>query len=126
MSTKFVYFFGEGKADGQSSMKPLLGGKGAGLAEMTNLGLPVPPGFTITTQACRHFSCVIGDDAVPFSFCTSWPSQSRPAAKDLEHISCALLPGGGSRRSSRSTARLYCACTSRPIVAPLARPCFCP
>ena len=55
MSTKFVYFFGEGKADGQSSMKPLLGGKGAGLAEMTNLGLPVPPGFTITTQACRHF-----------------------------------------------------------------------
>jgi len=55
MTTRHVYFFGEGRADGQASMKPLLGGKGAGLAEMTNLGLPVPPGFTITTAACRHF-----------------------------------------------------------------------
>ena len=51
----YVYFFGGGKADGTGKMKDLLGGKGAGLAEMTNLGLPVPPGFTITTEACRHF-----------------------------------------------------------------------
>ena len=52
---KTIYFFGEGKADGHGRMKELLGGKGAGLAEMTNLGLPVPAGFTITTEACVHF-----------------------------------------------------------------------
>jgi len=52
---KFVYFFGEGKAEGNGKMKDLLGGKGAGLAEMTNAGIPVPPGFTITTEACRYF-----------------------------------------------------------------------
>jgi pyruvate,orthophosphate dikinase len=53
--TKYVYFFGGGKADGHGKMKDLLGGKGAGLAEMTNAGLPVPPGFTITTDACREW-----------------------------------------------------------------------
>ncbi|OGA09051.1 MAG: pyruvate, phosphate dikinase [Betaproteobacteria bacterium RIFCSPHIGHO2_12_FULL_69_13] len=52
---KFVYFFGGGKADGRGDMKELLGGKGAGLAEMTNAQLPVPPGFTLATSACRHF-----------------------------------------------------------------------
>lgn len=52
---KFVYFFGKGRADGNGQMKDLLGGKGAGLAEMTNAGLPVPPGFTISTSACRLF-----------------------------------------------------------------------
>ncbi len=50
---KYVYFFGGGKADGDRTMKDLLGGKGSGLAEMTNAGLPVPPGFTITTAACN-------------------------------------------------------------------------
>jgi len=53
--TKFIYAFGAGKADGRADMKSLLGGKGANLAEMTNLGVPVPPGFTITTEACRTF-----------------------------------------------------------------------
>ena len=48
---KYVYPFGSGKAEGSSVMRNLLGGKGAELAEMTNLGIPVPPGFTITTQA---------------------------------------------------------------------------
>ena len=52
---RYVYFFGAGKADGDRSMKGLLGGKGAGLAEMTNAGLPVPPGFTITTEACNRY-----------------------------------------------------------------------
>jgi len=52
---KFVYFFGGGVAEGKGSMKDALGGKGAGLAEMTNAGLPVPPGFTIQTEACREF-----------------------------------------------------------------------
>jgi len=50
-----VYFFGEGKAEGDGKMKDTLGGKGAGLAEMTNAGIPVPPGFTITTDVCRYF-----------------------------------------------------------------------
>jgi len=53
--TKYVYSFGGGKADGNGKMKDVLGGKGAGLAEMTNAGLPVPPGFTIQTEACREF-----------------------------------------------------------------------
>jgi pyruvate, orthophosphate dikinase len=54
-TTKYVYFFGGGKADGDGKMKDALGGKGAGLAEMTNAGLPVPPGFTIQTEACREY-----------------------------------------------------------------------
>jgi len=54
-AVKYVYFFGGGKADGNGKMKDVLGGKGAGLAEMTNAGLPVPPGFTIQTEACREY-----------------------------------------------------------------------
>ena len=54
-STKFVYFFGNGKAEGDRTLRDLLGGKGANLAEMTNAGLPVPPGFTISTEACRVY-----------------------------------------------------------------------
>jgi len=53
--TKWVYAFGDGKAEGQAGMKNLLGGKGANLAEMSNLGLPVPPGFSITTEVCTHY-----------------------------------------------------------------------
>ncbi len=55
MATKYVYFFGNRKAEGKGTQKMLLGGKGAGLAEMTNIGLPVPGGFTITTQACKLY-----------------------------------------------------------------------
>ena len=54
-NVKYVYFFGGGRADGNGKIKDVLGGKGAGLAEMTNAGLPVPPGFTIQTEACRQF-----------------------------------------------------------------------
>jgi pyruvate,orthophosphate dikinase len=53
--SKYVYYFGDGQADGTGKMKPLLGGKGANLAEMTRIGLPVPPGFTITTEVCSYF-----------------------------------------------------------------------
>ncbi len=53
--TKWVYGFGDGKAEGTTGMRDLLGGKGANLAEMANLGLPVPPGFTITTEVCTYF-----------------------------------------------------------------------
>jgi pyruvate,orthophosphate dikinase len=52
---KHVYFFGAGQSEGDVTMKPLLGGKGANLADMAGLGLPVPPGFTITTAACAKF-----------------------------------------------------------------------
>jgi pyruvate,orthophosphate dikinase len=54
-SGKWVYAFGGGKAAGRAAMRNLLGGKGAGLAEMAHLGLPVPPGFTITTEVCTYF-----------------------------------------------------------------------
>ena len=54
-TSKYVYLFGNGKADGDGSMKALLGGKGANLAEMSRIGLPVPPGFTITTEVCTYY-----------------------------------------------------------------------
>ncbi len=54
-NSKYVYFFGDGKADGNGKMKELLGGKGANLAEMANIGLPVPAGFTITTEVCTYY-----------------------------------------------------------------------
>ncbi|MDK2885463.1 MAG: pyruvate, orthophosphate dikinase [Thermosipho sp. (in: thermotogales)] len=55
MSKKWVYFFANGKAEGRADMKDILGGKGANLAEMTNLGIPVPPGFTISTEVCKYY-----------------------------------------------------------------------
>ncbi|MEK7773212.1 MAG: PEP/pyruvate-binding domain-containing protein, partial [Deltaproteobacteria bacterium] len=55
MAKKSVYFFGGGKAEGGGNMKDILGGKGAGLAEMTNIGLPVPSGFTITAEVCDYY-----------------------------------------------------------------------
>jgi len=56
LSDKLVYRFGDGQADGSADMKNLLGGKGANLAEMSRLGLPVPPGFTITTEVCSWYN----------------------------------------------------------------------
>ena len=56
MSKKYVYAFGGGTADGKASMKELLGGKGANLAEMSNIGVPVPPGFTLTTEVCDYYN----------------------------------------------------------------------
>jgi len=61
MAEKQVYFFGDGKADGNAKMKELLGGKGANLAEMSKLDIPVPPGFTITTEVCTHFMKIGGN-----------------------------------------------------------------
>ena len=55
MSDQYVYHFGDGHAEGNAKMKDVLGGKGAGLAEMTNIGVPVPPGFTISTGVCTYF-----------------------------------------------------------------------
>ena len=64
--TKWIYAFGDGAAEGNAEMKELLGGKGANLAEMASLGLPVPLGFTITTEACTHFTDT--DDGFPDGF----------------------------------------------------------
>jgi pyruvate,orthophosphate dikinase len=55
MARKFVYSFGDGRAEGREDMRDLLGGKGAGLMEMTHAGIPVPPGFTITTEVCNLY-----------------------------------------------------------------------
>src|SRR5574340_1856874 len=52
---RYIYAFGAGRAEGNAGLRDLLGGKGAGLAEMTNAGLPVPPGFTITTECCNDY-----------------------------------------------------------------------
>ena len=57
---KMVYFFGDKGAEGDAAMKNLLGGKGANLAEMAGIGLPVPPGFTITTEVCAEFDPMSG------------------------------------------------------------------
>ncbi|NMA22254.1 MAG: pyruvate, phosphate dikinase, partial [Spirochaetales bacterium] len=59
--TKYVYFFGSGNTEGTAQMRELLGGKGANLADMTNIGLPVPPGFTISTEACAFYSANNGE-----------------------------------------------------------------
>src|SRR5690349_3357395 len=69
--TQWVYSFGAGKADGSADMRALLGGKGANLAEMSNLGLPVPPGFTITTEACTYY----------YKNHQSYPSDLKPAVE---------------------------------------------
>ncbi|MDO4365927.1 MAG: PEP/pyruvate-binding domain-containing protein, partial [bacterium] len=64
-ATKYVYFFGAGQTEGNADMRNLLGGKGANLAEMASLGLPVPQGFTISTEACTRYyddGRKIGDD----------------------------------------------------------------
>jgi pyruvate, orthophosphate dikinase len=76
----FIYFFGEGRADGDAGMKDLLGGKGSGLAEMTNAGVPVPPGFTITTEVCRWYSAHQG--RLPDGF----EAQQREALERLERV----------------------------------------
>src|SRR5271170_872075 len=74
---KYVYFFGEGKADGTGDMRDLLGGKGAGLAEMTRIGLPVPAGFTITTETCDYF----------LTHGRKYPSELRgQVAKNIAHL----------------------------------------
>src|SRR5215831_3789428 len=77
---KWVYTFGDGKAEGAADMRDLLGGKGANLAEMSNLALPVPPGFTITTEVCTTF--YDNDRRYP----TELQSQVASALKKVEEI----------------------------------------
>ena len=87
-TTRYVFFFGQGKADGSKDMKAELGGKGAGLAEMTNAGLPVPPGFTIQTAACREYMRSGGK--VP----TGLDEQMRAALARLEQLQGQKLGAG--------------------------------
>ena len=79
-STKVVYTWGDGKADGNGSMKALLGGKGANLAEMTRIGLPVPPGFTITTEVCTYYY------ANKRTYPVSLQAQMEAGVKNMEKI----------------------------------------
>jgi phosphoenolpyruvate synthase/pyruvate phosphate dikinase len=91
-----VYFFGGGKADGDRTMKDLLGGKGSGLAEMTNAGLPVPPGFTISTDVCNLYY-------------ESGGSCRRDRREMLDNLQEARE---GRRRDARLDARTRCSCRS--------------
>ncbi len=78
--SKWIYAFGDGKAEGSAAMRELLGGKGANLAEMAGLGLPVPPGFTITTEVCTHFTA--NDSAYP----DGMDAELMAAMSDMEGI----------------------------------------
>ena len=99
--TKWVYGFGAGKAEGNASLRDLLGGKGAGLAEMSNLGLPVPPGFTITTEVCTAFYDNGGD------YPEGLDAQAAAALAEVERLMGARLgdPARPLLVSVRSGAR---------------------
>ena len=82
--TKWIYTFGDGKAEGTAAMRELLGGKGANLAEMASLGLPVPPGFTVTTELCTAYY----DNGKKF------PDSLRPQVEaGMQHIEAAAGAG---------------------------------
>ncbi len=102
---KWVYAFGDGKADGKSDMKNLLGGKGANLAEMANLGLPVPPGFTITSDVCTYF----------YGHEKTYPRNCRRRSMPRWRAS-ARLP---ARCSAMRRTRCWCPCA--PARAPRCR-----
>ena len=101
-AAKWVYSFGDGKAEGRAGDRNLLGGKGANLAEMSNLSLPVPPGFTLTTEVCTYFYA---------------NEQSYPADLKDEVAGCV----GGSREKHRRTvrrlAKIRCWCRCVPVLA---------
>ena len=92
-----VYFFGNGEADGGAADKALLGGKGANLAEMTRLGLPVPPGFTITTETCNH----------TFSQDGAWPEELEPAIREGVEKVGGILGKSFSDRSALSGLQFH-------------------
>ena len=100
--TQWVYTFGDGKAEGQAGMKNLLGGKGANLAEMSNLGLPVPPGFTITTEVCTYYY-----------------DHGRAYPQELKARSSRRSPTSASSRAAPSAMpRIRCWSPSAPAPAP--------
>jgi Phosphoenolpyruvate synthase/pyruvate phosphate dikinase len=102
---KWVYGFGNGRAEGTAAMRDLLGGKGAGLAEMANLKLPVPPGFTITTDVCTYY---YGNDK-------KYPKDLRGQVEKRWRESAASPEGSSETRQIRCLSR--CA----PVPAPRCR-----
>ncbi len=103
--TKYVYSFGRGKAEGSSVMRNLLGGKGCELAEMTNLGIPVPPGFTITTQAWAALQPL--GRQLPDGLWEQVPASTREARAGRRR-SCSAIPSG--RCWSRCARAPACRC----------------
>ena len=94
-SGKWVFTFGDGKAEGKADLRDLLGGKGANLAEMANLGLPVPPGFTIPTSVCTYF----------YAHDKTYPKELKAQVeKALEHV--GKIDRQGVRRCQKSAAGL--------------------
>jgi pyruvate,orthophosphate dikinase len=88
MTTTYVYYFGDGRAEGNAKMKDVLGGKGAGLAEMTNIGVPVPPGFTISTAVCTYF--YENDKSYP-------PELKQAVAENLARVEASVGRSFGDR-----------------------------
>ena len=98
MAKRYVYYFGDGRAEGTANMKELLGGKGAGLAEMTNLGISVPPGFTISTEACveyyksgKQYPPGMWDDALKSLKRVGWMSGTNAAATTNASAAIAIV-----------------------------------
>ena len=102
---KWVYAFGGGRAEGEAGLRDLLGGKGANLAEMANLGLPVPPGFTITTEVCTYF----------YRHGKSYPKELGGPGRGGARSRSARSPAGGS---ATATIRCWSRCARAR-----ARPC---
>ena len=100
---KWVFTFGAGRADGSAADRNLLGGKGAYLAEMSRLGLPVPPGFTISAEVC----------SVYYELGRKLPDELRPMVSDG-----ARCGGQDRRRELRRCARIRCSCRSGRAAAP--------
>ena len=98
-----VYFFGQGRADGTAAMKDVLGGKGAGLAEMTNLGIPVPPGFTIAANLCTIY---LETKGFPPRLRPRW----RPACSDSRPPPAGTSAARISRCWSRCVPAPRCRC----------------
>src|SRR2546427_8243376 len=86
---RHVYFFGNGRADGSAAMRDILGGKGAGLAEMANLGLPVPPGFTISAKLCIAY---LEDGKFP-------PALRAEVDRHLKHLERVTRKGFGDAKN---------------------------
>jgi len=105
MTKKYVYTFGGGKAEGNAKMKGLLGGKGANLAEMANLGIPVPPGFTITTEVCSYF----------YSHGETYPEDLKPQVEEaLRYVESVM----GRRFGDPSNPLLVSVRSGAPVSMP--------
>ncbi len=103
---KWVYSFGDGEAEGKAEMRNLLGGKGANLAEMANLGLPVPPGFTITTEVCTYYYA---------------NDRTYPADLDARGRAALAAVEQDHRQDARAATSARCSSRSAPAPAPRCR-----